>query len=190
MASDKRETSVQSLSRVQLFATPWIAACQASLSITNSRSSPKLICIELVSTYPISRLVSSASPHITTLSCSTSSPLFYPVLLSDCKEIKPVNHKGNQSWMFTGRTDAEAEAPRLWPPDLKNWLTVKTPMLENIEGRKRRDDRGWNSWMSSLTWWTWVWASSRSWWWTGRPGVLQSMALQIVRHDWAIKPQQ
>ena len=127
MASDKRESSVQSLSCVQLFATPWIAARQASLSITNSRSSPKLICIELVSTYPISRLVSSASPHITTLSCSTSSPLFYPVLLSDCKEIKPVNPKGNQSWMFTGRTDAEAEAPRLWPPDGKNWLLGKDP---------------------------------------------------------------
>ena len=40
-------------------------------------------------------------------------------------------------------------------------------------------------WMVSPTWWTWVWASSRSWWWTGRPGVLQSMGLQRVRHDWA-----
>ena len=45
----------------------------------------------------------------------------------DCKEIKPVNPKGNQSWIFIGRTDAEAEAPRLWPPDVKNWLTVKDP---------------------------------------------------------------
>ena len=43
----------------------------------------------------------------------------------DCKEIKPVNPKGNQSWIFTGRTDAEAEAPILWPPDVKNWLIWK-----------------------------------------------------------------
>ena len=46
------------------------------------------------------------------------------------------------------------------------------------------DDRGWDGWMASPTWWTWVWASSRSWWWTGRPGVLQSMGSQRVGHDW------
>ena len=45
----------------------------------------------------------------------------------DCMEIKPVNPKGNQSWIFTGRTDAEAEAPILWPPDMKNWLIGKDP---------------------------------------------------------------
>ena len=45
----------------------------------------------------------------------------------DCKEIQPVNPKGNQSWIFTGRTDAEAEAPILWPPDMKNWLIGKDP---------------------------------------------------------------
>ena len=47
------------------------------------------------------------------------------------------------------------------------------------------DDRGWDGWMASPTWWTWVWADSRSWWWTGKPGVLQSMRSQRVRHDWA-----
>ena len=46
------------------------------------------------------------------------------------------------------------------------------------------DDRGWDGWMASLTRWTWVWASSRSWWWTGKPGVLQSMGPQRARHDW------
>ena len=45
----------------------------------------------------------------------------------DCKEIQPVNRKGNQSWIFTGRTDAEAETPILWPPDAKNWLNGKDP---------------------------------------------------------------
>ena len=47
------------------------------------------------------------------------------------------------------------------------------------------DDRGWDSWMASLTRWTWVWVNSRSWWWTGRPGVLQFMGSQTVGHDWA-----
>ena len=47
--------------------------------------------------------------------------------LLDCKEIKPVNPKRNQTWIFIGRTDAEAEAPILWPPDAKNWLTGKDP---------------------------------------------------------------
>ena len=45
----------------------------------------------------------------------------------DCKEIKPVNPKGNQSWIFTGRTDAETKAPTFWPPDVKNWLIWKDP---------------------------------------------------------------
>ena len=46
------------------------------------------------------------------------------------------------------------------------------------------DDRGWDGWMASPTWWTWVWVNSWSWWSTGRPGVLQFMALQRVGHDW------
>ena len=51
----------------------------------------------------------------------------------------------------------------------------KTLMLGKIESRRRRDDRGWDGWMASPTQWTWVWVNSGSWWWTGRPGVLQSM---------------
>ena len=47
------------------------------------------------------------------------------------------------------------------------------------------EDRGWDGWRASPTWWTWVWANSRSWWWAGRPGVLQSMGSQRVRHNWA-----
>ena len=47
------------------------------------------------------------------------------------------------------------------------------------------DDRGWDGWMASLTWWSWVWAGSGSWWWTGWPGMLQSMGSQRVRHNWA-----
>ena len=101
----------------------------------------------------------------------------------DCKEIQPVNPKGNQSWIFIGKTDAKAEAPRLWPPDAKNWLIGK--LIGKIEVRERGDNRGWDGWMASLTQWTWVWATSGSWWWTGKPGVLQSMGSQRVGHDWA-----
>ena len=54
------------------------------------------------------------------------------------QEIQPVHPKGNQSWIFTGRTDAEAETPILWPPDSKNWLFEKTLMLGKNEGRRRR----------------------------------------------------
>ena len=59
----------------------------------------------------------------------------------DCKEIKPVNPKRNQSWILTGRTDAELEVPKLWPSDVKNWLMWKTLMLGKTEGRRRRQER-------------------------------------------------
>ena len=61
----------------------------------------------------------------------------------------------------------------------------KTLMVGKIDGMKRRGQRGWDGWMSSLTQWTWVWVSSGGWWWTGKPGLLQSMGLQRVRHNWA-----
>ena len=59
----------------------------------------------------------------------------------------------------------------------------KTLMLGKIEGEEG-DDRGWDGWMASPTQWRWVWVSSGSWWWTGRPGMLQSMGLQRVGHNW------
>ena len=60
----------------------------------------------------------------------------------------------------------------------------KTLMLGKIEDRRRRDNRGWDGWMASPTWWTWLWVSSRSWWLIGKPDMLQSMGSQWVRHDW------
>ena len=102
----------------------------------------------------------------------------------DSKEIQPVHPKGNQSWIFIGRTVAEAETPILWPPDVKNDSLGKTLMLGKIEGRRRR---GWQRmrWLDSITnSMDWVWVSSRSWWGTGRPGVLQSIGSQGVGHDW------
>ena len=104
----------------------------------------------------------------------------------DCKEIQPVHHKGIQSWIFIGRTDAEAETPILWPPNAKNWLIGKDPDAgKRLKAWGEGDDRGWDGWMASPTWWTWVWVSSGSWWWTGKPGMLQSLGWQRVRHNWA-----
>ena len=97
----------------------------------------------------------------------------------DCKEIQPVHPKGNQSWVFIGRTDAEAETPILWPPDVKNLTHWKRPWCwERLRAGGEGDDRGWDGWMASPMQWTWVWVSSGNRWWTGRPGVLQSMGLQ------------
>ena len=56
---------------------------------------------------------------------------------------------------------------------------------ERLSAGREGDDRGWDGWMASPTQWTWVWVNSRSWWWTGRPGVLRSMGSQRAGHDWA-----
>ena len=103
--------------------------------------------------------------------------------LLDCKEIQPVHPKRDQSWVFIGRTDAEAETPILWPPqELTHW---KRPWCwEGLRAGEEGDTRGWDGWMASPIRWTWVWVNSGSWWWTGRPGVLQFMGLQRVGHDW------
>ena len=97
----------------------------------------------------------------------------------DCKEMQPVHPKGDQSWVFIGRTDAEAETPALCAPHAKSWLIGKEGLGAGAEG----DDRGWDGWMASPTRWAWVWVNSGSWWWTGRPGVLQFMGSQRVRHN-------
>ena len=68
------------------------------------------------------------------------------------------------------------------PANLEN-SEVATGLKAGGEG----DDRGWDGWMASPTQWIWVWVNSRTWWWTGRPGVLQSMRSQRVGHNWAIE---
>ena len=102
----------------------------------------------------------------------------------DCKNIQPVHPKGIHSWVFIGRTDAEAETPVLWLPDGKNWLIWNDPDAgKDSRWGEKGTTGGWDGWMASLTRWTWVWIISGSWWWTGRPGVLQSMGLQRVGDD-------
>ena len=103
----------------------------------------------------------------------------------DCKEIQPVNSKGNQPWIVIGRTNAEAESSILCPPDVENWLIGKDPDAGTDwrqEKKQMAEDEmvGWHHWLDGQ----WVLASSRSWWWTGHPGMLQSMGLQRVGHDW------
>ena len=78
--------------------------------------------------------------------------------------------------------------PILWPPDAKNWLIGKDPdagkdWRQEEKGMTADEMVGWLT--APLTQWTWVWVNSRSWWWTERPGVLQSMRSQRVGHDWA-----
>ena len=104
----------------------------------------------------------------------------------DCKEIQPVHPKGDQSWVFIGRTDVEAETPMLSSPDAKSWLIWKDPdagkdCRQEEKGMTEDEMVGWHHQLNGhgfgWTWWTW--------WWTGRPGVLLSMGLQRVGHDWA-----
>ena len=100
----------------------------------------------------------------------------------DCKEIQPVHPKGEKSWVFIGRTDAEAETPILWPPHAKSWLIGKDPDAWRDWGQEEKGI--W--WLDGIpTWWAWVWVNSGSLWWTGRSGVLQFMGSQRVGHDWA-----
>ena len=97
------------------------------------------------------------------------------------------NPKGNQPWIFNERTDAKAEPPI---PEAKSEFIGK----DFDAGKDRRQEEkgmtGQDGWMASPTRWTWVWASSRRWWRTGEPGMLQSMGLQRVGHDWVTGKQQ
>ena len=175
-----RRWLVQSLSCVQLSDTPWTAAFQASLSITNSQSSLKLMSIESVmpstispsvvpfssclQSFPASRsfqmsqffvsggqsIGASASVSVLPVNIQDLFPLGWTDWLSlqskglsrvlGFKEIKPVSPKRNQPWIFIERTDAEAEAPVFWPPDVKSRLIGKDPDAGK-DGRQRR--RGW-----------------------------------------------
>ena len=124
-------------------------------------------------------------------SCTLKNWCFWTVLEKTlesplhCKEIPPVYPKGNQSWIFIGRTNVEPETPIVWPLDAKNWLIWKDPdagkdWRREEKGTTEDEMVGWHHWLTG-----WVWVSSESWWRTGRPGVLQSMGPQRVGHDWA-----
>ena len=103
----------------------------------------------------------------------------------DCKEIQPVYAKGDvmsvhwKDWCWGWSSNTLATR-------CKELTHLKRPWCwERLKVGGEGDDRGWDGWVASLMWWTWVWVNSGSWWWTGRPGMLQSMGLQRVVHDWA-----
>ena len=84
----------------------------------------------------------------------------------DCKVIQPINPKGNQSWIFIGKTDWwwswNCNTLATWCKELTHW---KRPWCwERLKMGREGDDRGWDGWMASPTWWTWVWVGSGSWW--------------------------
>ena len=102
------------------------------------------------------------------------------------KKIKPVNSKGNQSWILTGRTDAEAETPILWPPDAKNWLIGKSlgagkDWRPEEKGTIEDEMVGWHPQFDGYE----FEQAPGSWWRTGRLDVRQSMGSWGVGHDWA-----
>ena len=103
----------------------------------------------------------------------------------NCKEIQPVHPKGNQPWIFIGRTCWSWNSNTLatWCEEL---IYLKRPWCwERLKVRGEGEDRGWGGWMAPPTQWTWIWVSSGSWWWIGKPGMLQSMGLQSVGNDWS-----
>ena len=102
----------------------------------------------------------------------------------DCKEIQPVHPKGDQFWVFIGRTDLKLKLQYIGHLIRRADSLEKTLMLGKLKAGGEGDDRGWDGWVASLTQWAWVWVNSGSQWWTGRPGVLQSMGSWRVGHDW------
>ena len=241
-------SSVQPLSCVQLFAIPWSAACQASLSITNSQSFLKLMSIESVMPPTIS---SSAIPFFSRL--TINKLIFSSMRVHKCSILPCIiswelpGSFSNNGYMHThtnmqitqryihrdactytcmlkhthtcvrtqmhtsrkqtGRESQGVSQERGRPDPGNQWdvrETAKKPKhnsqlpcvkkaAEKVESFMRKASRGKSRtnflkllvWMASLTPWTWVWVNSGSWWWTGRPGVLQFMGSQRVGHDWA-----
>ena len=97
----------------------------------------------------------------------------------DSKEIKPVNPKWNQLWIFIGRTDAEAEVPNTLVTlceELTHWK--RTWCWEQLRAGGEEGDRRWDGWMASLTQWTWTWANSGRLWSTGKPGMPLSIGIE------------
>ena len=103
----------------------------------------------------------------------------------DCKEIKPANPKGNQFWIFIGRTDVEAETPILWPPGVKSWLIWKDPdagkdWRQEEKGMTEDEMVGGHHWLDGHEFEQALGVGD-----DGKPGVLQSMGSQRVGHNWA-----
>jgi len=104
----------------------------------------------------------------------------------ECKEIQPVHPKGDQSWVFTVKDwcwSWDSNTLATWCEELTH--LKRSWFWERLRAGGEGGDRGGDGWMASPTQWTWVWVDPGSWWWTGRPGVLQFMGSQRVGHNWA-----
>ena len=103
----------------------------------------------------------------------------------------PVVMYGCESWTVKKAEHRRIDAFELWNSNILGTLCEelthwKRPWCwEGLGAGEEGDNRGWDGWMASLTWWTWAWVNSGSWWWTGRPGMLQFMGSQRVGHNWA-----
>ena len=117
----------------------------------------------------------------TTLKKTLESPLDPRTRRSNQSILKGISPEYSLEWLML-----KLKLPILWPPDAMNWLIWKDP---DARKDRRQEEKGTTEdvmvWMASLTQWTWVWIGSGSWWWTGKPGMLQSMGSQRVGHDWA-----
>ena len=200
---------VKLLSRVRLFVTPWTSPsmrfsrqeCWSGLPLSSPGDLPDPGTEPGSPSFQADALPSkpstykSSSGHVWMWELDYKESwaqnwCFWTVVLEktlesplDCKEIQLVHPKGDQSWIFIRRTDAEADTPILWLPDELTHL--KRPWCwERLKAGREGDDRGWDGWMASPIQWTWIWASSGSWRWTGKPGVLQSLGSQRVGHNW------
>ena len=160
-------------------------------SILKSRdiTLPTKVCLDKVIVFPYSSHPYSSHVWMWELdykkSWAPKNWCFWTVVLEktlesplDCKEINLVNPKGDQSWIFIGRTDGDWNSNTLatWHEEWAHW---KRPWFwERLKEGGEGDYRRWDGWMAWPTQWTWVWVNSGSWWWTGRPGVLWFMGLQ------------
>ena len=103
----------------------------------------------------------------------------------DCIEIKPVHPKEISPVSSLEGLMLKLKLQYILATWCEQLTHLKRPLCwERLRAGGEGDDRGWDGWMASLTRWTWIWVDSRSWWWTGRPGMLQFMGSQRVRHDW------
>ena len=106
----------------------------------------------------------------------------------DCKEIQPVHPKGDQPWILLEGLMLKLKL-QYFGHLMQRADSLKRPWCwGRLKAREEGDARGWDGWMASPTQWAWVWASSRSWWWIGKPGVLQSghaLCPQRGGHNWA-----
>ena len=136
--------------------------------------------ISLICASPIAQLIKNLpAMQIPGLERSLGERI-YP--LQDCKENQPVYLKGNQFWIFIGRTDAEAETLATWCEELTH---LNRPWYwERLKVGGEGDDREWDGWMASPTQWTWVWVNSGSWWWTGKSGCSPWGRKELDTTEW------